>query len=108
MPNGEANQMKKTVITYGTFDLFHIGHLNLLNRLKALGTYLVVGVSTDEFNAGKGKSSVIPFRDRAEIVRNIKVVDEVFPEHSWSQKRADITHYSAAVFGMGSDWAGKF
>ncbi|GAA7767048.1 MULTISPECIES: adenylyltransferase/cytidyltransferase family protein [Cupriavidus] len=99
---------KKTVITYGTFDLFHIGHLNLLKRLRALGERLVVGVSTDEFNALKGKKTTIAYDERAAIVDALSVVDAVFPESSWDQKRADIVRFGADVFGMGDDWAGRF
>ncbi len=97
-----------TVLTYGTFDLFHIGHLNLLNRLAALGDRLVVGVSTDEFNATKGKSTVVPYDDRAAIVQGIKGVDLVIPENSWEQKAHDIQEYDVDIFAMGDDWAGKF
>lgn len=100
--------MKKTVITYGTFDLFHIGHLNLLNRLKALGDELIVGVSTDEFNKLKGKKTIIDFEQRIEIVRNIKCVDFAFPENNWEQKQNDILRYGANVFAMGDDWKGRF
>jgi glycerol-3-phosphate cytidylyltransferase len=100
--------MKKTVITYGTFDLFHIGHLRLLQRLRALGDSLIVGVSTDEFNALKGKKTIIPFQDRIEIIRNTKVVDYAIPEFSWEQKAVDIREHNVSVFGMGSDWEGQF
>lgn len=100
--------MKKTVITYGTFDLFHIGHVNLLNRLKKLGDKLIVAVSTDDFNNKKGKQTIIPFKDRMEIVRNMKCVDLVIPEVSWDQKPKDIKKYNVSVFGMGHDWEGKF
>lgn len=98
----------KTVITYGTFDLFHIGHLRLLQRAKELGDRLIVGVSTDEFNEIKGKKSIIPFEQRAEIVQNIKCVDIVIPESSWEQKLEDIKKYSVDIFVMGEDWKGKF
>jgi glycerol-3-phosphate cytidylyltransferase len=103
-----TSTMRKTVLTYGTFDLFHVGHLNLLERLKALGDYLVVGVSTDEFNAGKGKQTIIPFGDRLQIVQAIKCVDLAIPEESWDQKARDIRTHGVSVFGMGADWAGKF
>ncbi|VVO42272.1 adenylyltransferase/cytidyltransferase family protein [Pseudomonas fluorescens] len=99
---------KKIVITYGTFDLFHIGHLNLLQRLKEYGDYLIVGVSTDEFNAGKNKQTIVPFGDRLEIVRNIKCVDLAIPEATWDQKTRDISQYNVTTFGMGHDWEGKF
>lgn len=100
--------MSRTVITYGTFDLFHIGHLRLLTRLRALGDKLIVGVSTDEFNALKGKKSIIRFEDRIEIVRNLKCVDLAVPEDGWNQKASDIKKYDVSVFGMGNDWEGKF
>jgi glycerol-3-phosphate cytidylyltransferase len=100
--------MSKVVISYGTFDLFHVGHLNLLTRLRALGDKLVVGVSTDEFNALKGKRTFVPFEDRAAIVRALGCVDEVFPEDSWDQKRSDIVNFRATTLGMGSDWSGRF
>lgn len=100
--------MKKTIITYGTYDLFHIGHLKLLQRLKNLGDYLIVGVSTDEFNSEKNKKTIIPFKDRIEIVRNISCVDLAIPESTWDQKKHDILKYEVDIFGMGHDWQGKF
>ena len=99
---------KKRVITYGTFDMFHIGHLNLLNRLSELGDELIVAVSTDEFNALKGKKTLIPFEQRAEIVRNIKCVGKVIAEESWEQKAEDIKRHEVDIFAMGNDWEGKF
>lgn len=100
--------MSKTVLTYGTFDLFHIGHLNILKRLKERGDHLIVGVSTDEFNAVKGKKPIVPFGQRIEIVRSIRYVDEAIPEDNWAQKRLDIDKYGVKVFGIGDDWRGKF
>lgn len=100
--------MAKTVLTYGTFDLFHVGHLNILKRLKEKGNRLVVGVSTDEFNIIKGKKTVVPFEQRLEIVQAIKYVDLAVPEESWEQKRLDIQKYDAKIFGIGEDWKGKF
>jgi glycerol-3-phosphate cytidylyltransferase len=97
-----------TVLTYGTFDLFHIGHLRLIERLTAMGDRLVVGVSTDEFNAGKGKQSVVSYDDRAAIVGAIKGVDLVVPERSWEQKKSDIEEYDVDILVMGDDWTGKF
>jgi glycerol-3-phosphate cytidylyltransferase len=97
-----------TVLTYGTFDLFHIGHLNLINRLRDLGDRLVIGVSTDEFNSGKGKTSVVSYEDRARIVSSIKGVDLVIPETSWEQKIDDIREHDVDVFAIGDDWRGKF
>ncbi len=99
---------KKTIITYGTFDLFHIGHLRLLHRLKSLGDKLIVAVSTDEFNQLKGKKTIIPFEQRKEIVENIKCVDMVIPENSWEQKIEDIKRYNVDIFSIGNDWEGKF
>lgn len=99
---------KKTVITYGTFDLFHIGHLNLLERLRAMGDQLIVGVSTDEFNASKGKKSFYPYHERAKIIEALACVDSVIPEGDWEQKAKDIKQHSVDVFGIGDDWRGEF
>ena len=98
----------KKIITYGTFDLFHIGHLNLLKRAKKLGDYLVVAVSTDEFNLGKDKKCVHPFEERAKIVEAIKYVDEVIPETDWGLKITDVKKYNIDMFVIGNDWKGKF
>jgi len=98
----------KTVITYDTFDLFHVGHLRILTRAKALGNRLIVAVSTDEFNFVKGKSSVIPYASRAEIVAGLSCIDQVILEENWDQKISDIKKWSVDVFVMGHDWDGKF
>jgi glycerol-3-phosphate cytidylyltransferase len=98
----------KTILTYGTFDLFHIGHLRLLQRLSALGDRLIVGVSTDEFNHLKGKKTVVPFADRIEIVQALACVDLAIPETCWEQKVDDIRQHEVSIFGMGNDWAGRF
>jgi glycerol-3-phosphate cytidylyltransferase len=98
----------KKVITYGTFDLFHYGHLKILERAKQFGDYLIVAVSTDEFNKVKGKKCVYPYEHRAEIVKAIKFVDEVIPETEWEQKRQDVITHQVDVFVMGSDWQGRF
>lgn len=98
----------KTVITYGTFDILHAGHINLLRRARALGDRLVVGLSSDEFNLGKHKSSLLNYENRKAVLECIRYVDEVFPEHNWEQKVDDIKRYSAQVFVMGHDWEGKF
>lgn len=98
----------KTVITYGTFDILHIGHINLLRRARELGDRLVVGLSSDEFNRGKHKSSLLNYENRKAVLESIRYVDEVFPEHTWEQKVDDIRRYGAAVFVMGHDWQGKF
>ena len=98
----------KIVITYGTFDLFHVGHLRLLKRARELGDYLIVGVSTDEFNRLKYKKHVFPFKERKEIVESIKFVDKVIPEINWEQKIDDIKKYNVDIFVIGDDWKGKF
>ena len=99
----------KKVITYGTFDLFHIGHLNLLKRAKALGDYLIVAVSSDDFNLReKGKVCQIKDVDRMEIVKAIRYVDEVILEENWEQKINDIKEFRIDTFVMGDDWKGKF
>lgn len=98
----------RTVITYGTFDILHIGHINLLRRAHELGDRLVVGLSTDEFNQGKHKSSLLNYENRKVVLESIRYVDEVFPEHSWDQKAADVKRFGASVFVMGHDWEGKF
>lgn len=98
----------KTVITYGTFDLFHIGHLNMLERLRDLGDELIVGVSTDAFNTLKGKKSLFSFDERMRIIGALSCVDKVIPEHNWQQKSQDILQYQADVFGIGEDWKGRF
>ena len=100
--------MSKVILTYGTFDMFHIGHLKLLKRLKLLGDKLIVAVSTDEFNAIKGKKTIIPYAQRAEIVESIRYVDMVIPENDWQQKITDIKKYKIDTFAMGHDWKGKF
>ncbi|MCC5919849.1 MAG: glycerol-3-phosphate cytidylyltransferase [Cyclobacteriaceae bacterium] len=98
----------RKVITYGTFDLIHRGHINILKRAKALGDYLVVGLSTDEFNALKGKTCYYTYEERKYILDAIKYVDEVIPEKDWKQKAEDIQTQGAQVFVMGNDWEGKF
>lgn len=98
----------KKVITYGTFDLFHVGHLNLLKRAKAYGDYLIVAVSSDEFNLGKGKKCFVSDEDRMAIVDAIKFVDKVISETSWDQKIEDVKKYGVDVFVIGDDWKGKF
>lgn len=98
----------KRVITYGTFDILHFGHINLLKRAKALGDYLIVGLSTDEFNAIKGKKSYYTYEQRKSILENLRFVDLVIPENNWAQKQDDIQKYQANIFVMGDDWKGKF
>jgi glycerol-3-phosphate cytidylyltransferase len=97
-----------TIITYGTFDLFHVGHVRLLKRLKDMGGRLIVGCSTDEFNALKGKQSIYSYQNRYEILASCKYVDIVIPESHWEQKKNDICNYGVDIFAMGDDWSGKF
>ena len=98
----------KKVITYGTFDLLHAGHIHLLRRAKALGDYLLVVLSTDEFNAQKHKQAYHSYEDRKLILEAIKYVDEVIPELTWEQKIKDVVDNQIDVFVMGNDWEGKF
>lgn len=99
---------KKIVLTYGTFDLLHVGHINLLKRARALGDYLIVAISTDEFNAIKHKQAFYPFEDRKKILESVKYVDLVIPETCWEQKIEDVKKHNVDVFVMGNDWEGKF
>jgi glycerol-3-phosphate cytidylyltransferase len=96
------------VITYGTFDLLHHGHINLLRRARDLGDHLTVGLSTEAFNAGKGKQCFHSFSDRRSILQAIRYVDEVIAEDAWEQKIEDIRRLGIGVFVMGDDWQGKF
>ncbi|GBG95764.1 glycerol-3-phosphate cytidylyltransferase [Ligilactobacillus salitolerans] len=99
----------KRVITYGTFDLLHYGHIELLKRAKALGDYLVVALSTDEFNwKSKQKKSYFSYEKRKQLLEAIRYVDLVIPEENWDQKVSDIKLYQIDTFVMGDDWAGKF
>ena len=98
----------KKVITYGTYDLLHVGHINLLRRAKELGDYLLVVLSTDEFNAIKNKKAYHTYEDRKLILESIRYVDEVIPETCWEQKISDVVDNQIDVFVMGDDWSGKF
>ena len=99
----------KKVITYGTFDLLHYGHVNLLQRAKALGDYLIVAISTDEFNWNmKGKKCYFTYEERKRLVEDIRYVDLVIPEESWEQKVTDVDEYKVDTFVIGDDWEGKF
>ena len=98
----------RRVITYGTFDLLHYGHINLLRRAKALGDYLIVALSTDEFNKLKNKVSFFDYEKRKMLLEAVRYVDLVIPEETWEQKETDIDLYKADVFVMGDDWKGKF
>ena len=96
----------RRVLTYGTYDLLHYGHIRLLQRAASLGDYLVVALSTDEFNAIKGKKSFYPYEVRREMLEAIRYVDLVIPENDWSQKHSDIKRYKIDVVCMGGDWKG--
>lgn len=98
----------KRVITYGTFDVLHYGHINLLKRAKALGDYLIVGLSSDEFNEVKNKKSYYNYEQRKKILESLRFVDLVIPEDNWEQKVSDIKEFRADIFVMGDDWEGKF
>ena len=98
----------KRVMTYGTFDLLHYVHINILKRSKSLGDYLIVGLSSDEFNELKGKKSVMSYEERKEILESIRYVDKVIKESTWEQKVDDIIKYNIDVFVIGDDWEGKF
>ena len=98
----------KRVITYGTFDLLHYGHINILRRAKEQGDYLIVALSTDEFNSLKGKKSYFAYEERKKLLEAIRYVDLVIPEDNWEQKKTDVEKYNVDVFVMGDDWEGKF
>jgi glycerol-3-phosphate cytidylyltransferase len=98
----------RKVLTYGTYDLLHWGHINLLKRARELGDHLTVGLSTDQFNEIKNKSSYYCYENRKLILESIRFVDEIIPENSWDQKIKDIIHHKIDLFVMGDDWEGEF
>lgn len=98
----------RRVITYGTFDLLHYGHIRLLQRARAHGDYLIVALSTEEFNAGKDKRAYFPYEERKQMLEAIRYVDLVIPELTWEQKADDVVRYQVDTLVMGDDWAGKF
>lgn len=95
---------KKVVLTYGTFDILHYGHIRLLKRAKALGDYLIVAISTDEFNDIKGKKAYYDYKTRKEMLEAIKYVDKVIPENDWEQKVKDVLDNDVDIVTMGDDW----
>lgn len=97
----------KRILTYGTFDLLHYGHIRILERAKSLGDYLVVAVSTDEFNEIKGKKAYHDYETRKKMLEALRCVDLVIPENSWDQKRNDVLYYKIDAVVMGSDWEGN-
>lgn len=98
----------RRVITYGTFDTMHHGHIRLLRRARALGDYLIVALSTDEFNATKGKRAAFGYEERKEDLEALRFVDLVIPEQNWEQKIQDVKDYHVDIFAMGDDWRGEF
>ena len=99
----------KKVITYGTYDLLHYGHINLLQRAKALGDYLIVALSTDEFNwKSKQKKCYFTYEQRKRLLESVRYVDIVIPEETWEQKISDVKEFKINTFVMGDDWTGKF
>ena len=99
----------KRILTYGTYDLLHYGHINLLKRAKSLGDYLIVAISTDEFNKNmKNKVCIQTYEERKTILESLRFVDLVIPEENWEQKIEDVKLYKIDTFCMGSDWEGKF
>ena len=98
----------KTVLTYGTFDLLHYGHLEILKRASLLGNKLIVGLSTDKFNEIKGKTCVLPYQKRKALLESLDYVGKVIPENNWDQKVTDIQGNNIDIFVMGDDWEGKF
>ena len=98
----------KRIITYGTYDVIHFGHINLLKRARELGDYLIVGLSSDEFNAMKNKKSYYSYEQRKFLLESCRYVDMIIPENNWEQKINDIKKYNIDIFVMGDDWKGKF
>lgn len=98
----------KKVITYGTFDLLHTGHINILKQAKEMGDYLIVAISTDEFNECKNKKAYYSYKERKAILESVRYVDKVIPEKNWDQKIDDIKNFDINLFVMGEDWEGKF
>lgn len=98
----------KRVITYGTYDLLHYGHIELLRRAREMGDYLIVALSTDEFNQIKNKKSYYDYEQRKMMLESIRYVDLVIPENNWKQKNQDVTKYEVDIFVMGHDWEGEF
>ncbi|MGY0797589.1 glycerol-3-phosphate cytidylyltransferase [Lysobacter sp. A286] len=98
----------KTIITYGTFDILHVGHINLLRRARELGDRLIVGLSTDEFNRAKHKSSLMDYDNRKAVLQAMRHVDLVIPEETWEQKINDVKIHQVDTFVIGDDWQGEF
>ena len=101
---GQLNKKKRVVLTYGTYDLLHFGHIRLLKRASGLGNFLIVALSTEEFNKLKGKESFFSYEVRKEMLEAIRYVDLVIPEASWEQKRSDVITHHVDVVVMGDDW----
>ena len=105
--SGDEYKGLRRVLTYGTYDLLHYGHVRLLRRAAQLGDYLIVALSTDEFNASKGKQSFYSYGVRKEMLESVRYVDLVIPEESWEQKLDDVREYHIDTVVMGGDWAGS-
>ena len=98
----------RTIITYGTFDILHIGHINLLRGARALGDRLIVGLSTDEFNNKKHKVSLLNYENRKVVLEAMRYVDLVIPEETWEQKVEDVRKHEVDMFVIGDDWKSEF
>lgn len=107
MPDSDVPGAKR-ILTYGTFDLLHHGHLRLLERLHAMGGWLGIGLSTEHFNRIKGKEALEPYETRASALLDTGMVDLVFPENDWGQKQSDIIRLQVHILAMGDDWEGRF
>lgn len=103
-----STERRKKIITYGTFDTLHYGHIEIIRRAKEFGDHLTVGISTDEFNRKKGKESIFEYSKRNEWIKSISYVDEIIPEYDWSQKKTDVENMNIDILVMGDDWVGKF
>jgi glycerol-3-phosphate cytidylyltransferase len=108
MSNASNSGTVRRVLTYGTFDLLHFGHVRLLERLRMLGEWTAVGLSTDDFNRQKGKTACQPYAERRAALLSTRLVDLVFEERTWEQKASDVATYDIHIFAMGDDWTGVF
>ncbi|MGJ8545625.1 MAG: adenylyltransferase/cytidyltransferase family protein [Sulfitobacter sp.] len=98
----------RVVLTYGSFDMFHQGHVRLLHHLSSMGTELIVGCATDAYNRTNGRDCLMPYAERRAVLESCRFVSRVIAEESWEQKRSDIVNYNVSVLAMGDEWAGQF